>query len=375
MIKKYNSFLLEKFKMDFIPLLEGYIFGSTDFIFKLRELSKTDGMVGEIAKSIYELIVDEDWVEDDEIKQNYFDLTDKDDMVSFLQNNKIPDDYDEEDDASALYSLKGRGEIKVGRAIKYLCKLIDLKVVDKDIETFVNTFKSSKVDDTMEFKLVKGDEISKYYNEKKYFTRNGSLGGSCMSDEKKSTFRIYSENENKVQLLIYVDGDDKIHGRALLWKLKKSPCEAKYFMDRIYTNRDSDEIRFKRFADEKGWLYKKKMNSSIDNNVKFVYKGQDVFGEITVKLDGDFKNYPFIDTMCFLSENKKTLSNLSDKNCYYVQSVFGKCDKCHECRGNIIESGIFCYNCSFGHVTLQELGIETKWTPLIDTEKKGFINW
>jgi uncharacterized membrane protein YkoI len=73
-------------------------------------------------KSVYELIVDEDYIEDDEIKQNYFDLTDKDDMVSFLQTSKIPD-YDGEEDASILYSIKGRGEIKVGRAIKYLCKL------------------------------------------------------------------------------------------------------------------------------------------------------------------------------------------------------------------------------------------------------------
>jgi hypothetical protein len=362
MVKKYNSFLLEKFKMDFMPLLEGYIFGSTDFIFKLKELSKTDGMVGQIAQSIYELISDEDWIDDDEIKQNYFDLTDKDDMVSFLQNNKIPDDYDEEDDASALYSLKRRGEIKVGRAIKYLCKLIDLKVLDKDIETFVNTFKSSKVDDTMEFRLVKGDDISKYYNKKKYFTKNGSLGNSCMADEKKSTFRIYSENENKVQLLIYVDADDKIHGRALLWKLKKSPCESKYFMDRVYTNRDSDEIRFKRFADEKGWLYKKKMNCSVEDSVKFVYKGQDVFGEITVKLDGDFKNYPFVDTMCFLSDDKKVLSNLSDKNCYQLHSTFGKCEKCEICGGSVIRYGTFCYNCSEGHDLLRKLDIDTKWT-------------
>lgn len=370
MLKKYNGFLLENFKMDFIPLLEGYVFGSTDFIFKLRELSKTDGVVGQISKSVYELIVDEDYIEDDEIKQNYFDLTDKDDMVSFLQTSKIPD-YDGEEDASILYSIKGRGEIKVGRAIKYLCKLIDLKVTDKDIETFVNTFKSSKVDDTMEFRLVKGDEISKYYNEKKYFTKNGSLGGSCMSDGSKSKFMIYSENETKVQLLIYVDSDDRIHGRALLWKLKKSPCESKYFMDRVYTNRDSDEIRFKRFADEKGWLYKKKMNSSIDDNVRFVYKGQEVFGEAIVKLDGDFRKYPFVDTMCFLSKNKKTLSNLPDKEGYQLHSVYGKCDMCDNCDGDIIvRSGwglgkSLCSNCAQGHDTLKELGIETKWNKKI----------
>ena len=50
---------------------------------------------------------------------------------------------------------------------------------------------------------------------------------------------------------------------------------------------------------------KKKMNSYLSDNVEFVYKGKDVFGEVTVKLDGDFRYYPFVDTLCFLDEKKK----------------------------------------------------------------------
>ena len=106
---------------------------------------------------------------------------------------------------------------------------------------------------------------------KNYFSSHGALGGSCMADEGKSTFRVYTENQKKVQLLILIDGDGKIHGRALVWKLKESPCEAKYFMDRVYTNRDSDVNRFKDFANNEGWFYKKKMNSHVDDNVLFVY--------------------------------------------------------------------------------------------------------
>ena len=96
---------------------------------------------------------------------------------------------------------------------------------------------------------------------KNYYSSHGALGGSCMADEEKDTFKIYYKNDKKVQLLIYVDNNDKIHGRALLWKLNTSPCDAKYFMDRVYTNADSDVIKFKNFAEEKGFLYKQKNNS------------------------------------------------------------------------------------------------------------------
>jgi hypothetical protein len=113
------------------------------------------------------------------------------------------------------------------------------------------------------------------------------------------------------------------------------------------------------------------MSSSIDDNVKFVYKGQDVFGEVTVKLDGDFSNYPFVDTMCFLSKNKNTLSNLPDKEGYQLHSVYGDCNQCDDCDGNIIlRSGwsgdkYLCNNCAQGHQTLKELDVETKWNKKI----------
>jgi hypothetical protein len=44
-------------------------------------------------------------------------------------------------------------------------------------------------------------------------------------------------------------------------------------------------------------------------------------GEVKLKLDADFRNYPYIDTMCFLSKDKDSLSNLSDKKCYILHSL------------------------------------------------------
>ena len=185
---------------------------------------------------------------------------------------------------------------------------------------------------------------------KNYYSSHGALGGSCMADEGKSTFRVYTENQKKVQLLILIDGDGKIHGRALVWKLKESPCEAKYFMDRVYTNADSDVIKFKNFAEEKGFLYKLKNNSYVEDNVKFMYKGKSLLGEVKVKLDGDFKNYPFIDTMCFLSKKLGDLSNIPTKDCYFLHSVAGDCEVCDRCEGEVIDDmdDSYCSVCGLG---------------------------
>ena len=370
MIKKYNSFLLEKYKSNLLLLLEAEVYGSSDFILKLQSLSKETGKTGEIAQAINDIIDDKSYFRDSDVKQNFFDTTDKDDKLSFIMNSKVPEDWDPDEDVSLPYTMKGRGDVKIGKIIKYLVDLINsgdgdlYDVKDKDIENFVNAFKASKVDTSMSFKLVKGSDIAKYYNEKKYFSRSGSLGGSCMSDEGKKTFEIYTENESKVQLLIYVDKDDMIHGRAIVWKLKDSPCGAKYFMDRVYINRDSDELRFKKFAEDNGFLYKKKMNSYFVDNVKFIYKGKDVLGEVTVKLDGDFKDYPFIDTLCFLDEKKKQLSNLPNEDNYILHSVSGRCDPCESCGGDLYYDSDnkeeLCSECCEGHEELKKLGIETK---------------
>ncbi|MFM7986456.1 MAG: hypothetical protein ACKPKO_44805, partial [Candidatus Fonsibacter sp.] len=109
------------------------------------------------------------------------------------------------------------------KIVNYLCQLRGISVTDSDREAFVNAWKASTEVSTIQFKLVSGEDIAKYYDENKYYNRKGTLGSSCMRDESKRTFKIYTENPDKVKLLIYVDSDDKIHGRALVWKVKKSP--------------------------------------------------------------------------------------------------------------------------------------------------------
>ena len=341
MIKKYSGFLLENLKWNLQLLLEAELSATANFMNQLKTISKQGGSTGKIAQGIYDFIENARYIDDDDIKQNYFDTSDKEGMVSFLMQSKLPSDWDEDRDPSLPYNTKGRTDIKIAKVIRYIIDLAKGEdewhlsdPTDKDIENFVNIWKSTKSSTDFVFKLVKGKDISRYYNQKRYFSSAGSLGGSCMADENKSLFELYSKNESKVKLLILIDEKtDKISGRALVWKLQTSPCEATLFMDRVYTNRDSDFFRFRQHAEENGWLYKAVMNSHIEDNVRFRYNGSEVLGTISVKLDAEFDEYPFVDTLCFLSDDLKSLTNIPTPDCSYLHSVSGESDPCDECNG------------------------------------------
>ena len=78
---------------------------------------------------------------------------------------------------------------------------------------------------------------------------------------KLGLFKIYTENPDVCKMLILIE-DDKLIGRALVWKLSsikiygKDPVQDSWFMDRQYTIKDSDVEKFRNYAKEKGWIYK-----------------------------------------------------------------------------------------------------------------------
>jgi hypothetical protein len=68
------------------------------------------------------------------------------------------------------------------------------------------------------FEIVEGDEIAKWYRYENYAENKGTLGNSCMRDKRDSFFEIYTKNPEVCRMLILKE-DDKILGRALIWKL------------------------------------------------------------------------------------------------------------------------------------------------------------
>lgn len=351
----------QNFRPQFKLILEACIEGSAEFIERLKKIKKEKGKAGQIAKFIIDAVDDEDYFESDELKQNYFDITDKEDMVSFISQSKVDRKVDDEE--SSLYSPykdKGRNETKIGRVVKSLGTIIGAEFSDKDIESFVDLYKSTKFESEMTFEVLKGVDIKRCYNSNKYYSNSGSMGGSCMNDE-KDYFKIYTQNPTNCGLLVFKDAKGVLYGRALVWKLSKSPCDGKIFMDRVYTNRESDKYKFIEYAKEKGWMYKSFMNSHVDTNVKIMYRDKEYYGEMNVELNGECEEYPFLDTLCFLDIKKKILSNLSSKNCYVLQSTMGECKPCVVCDGKMYMYGkTFCYNCASGYDELASAGIKVK---------------
>ena len=114
MISKYNDFLIEK---NLVMLLEGGMAASDEFMGKLKSIKNKSKIADILYQSFNNLYIDKD------LAQNWIDIsTDKDDTVTFLPDSKA-EKADVSDD-EALYTLKGRGEIKVGRFVRAIFEFI-----------------------------------------------------------------------------------------------------------------------------------------------------------------------------------------------------------------------------------------------------------
>jgi hypothetical protein len=214
------------------------------------------------------------------------------DLESIWGKHEIGDEND-------VYT-KSRNSLRVGRFIN---KLFPGKFNDKQIEEFVNKFKSSLEVEGEKFELVEGDDIAKWYHYKNYTEMKGTLGNSCMKDKSDSIFKIYTKNPDVCKLLILRE-DDKILGRALVWKLASfyslyNDHKPEYYMDRQYYIKESDVEKFKKYAEEQGWAYKSYNNHHSFSTVKF--NGEEFNAKMTIQLgksggDYDYGRYPYVDT-------------------------------------------------------------------------------
>lgn len=272
MIKNFNIFfLLESiFKMDpdFIKILQ-----------KLKDQSV-------VAKELYNLI-------DTDIKlnYNYIKSTDANDMVSFIGDSQVKRNVDQGIDPYT----KRSGTVKIGRFIKQIFDFNGIKISDVDISKFVDLYKAA-IDFNSNiksgFKFVKEEDIRYWYNRDNYSEESGSLGSSCMRQSSKSGyFDIYVKNPEVCQMLILTDDDNKLKGRALVWKL----MSGNYYLDRIYTVNQSDEELFVNFYKE--WLSKNHPESLI-----LMHKKED--NNLRVRLKNwKFDLYPYLDSLYCLEIN------------------------------------------------------------------------
>ncbi len=198
----------------------------------------------------------------------------------------------------SIFFKQNRQSTRIGRSLRSILTSIKFNFKDKDVEEFVNIWKSTidRLNNIFSnFEVVSGDEISDWYHYTKYDSDRGQLGSSCMREGDDEWFEIYTCNPHKVSLVIFrsIDNHDKIKGRALLWTLE----DGSKFMDRIYTNDDSDNTLFQEYSKANGWVYKHGYKGGgilvKDKDDKIID-----LGNISIKLNTfRFDYYPYLDTL------------------------------------------------------------------------------
>jgi hypothetical protein len=277
--------------------------------------SKKEGY--EVAQFLLKKHLSEDYEDD----ANYIDITKTNDKLSFISMNRSKRFwekgeenpgmtfkdwsqrmwFDQEIDVKKKVWKEQRTEVFVGRFVNRVYQKSKSSISSSELEKFVNLYKSAYdryKDVFSRFEIVKGEEIKKWYLIDNYETQYGQLGASCMRfKSKQDFFDIYIKNPEVVSLLILKSEDElKISGRALLWKL----TNGEIFMDRIYTNKDSDIILFEEYGNKNNWLVKSEI---LYAKLK----------KLTVELsESKFEYYPYLDTFAYLNVDKKLLATDED---------------------------------------------------------------
>jgi len=279
-----------------------------------------------------------------EYKQTYIDLDDKDiDQISYIISTKAIEilqkslekevlsnsDFwrakENKELRDKLYS-NNRTVTSIGKLIvKLFPKEFEVGGTPDSIQTFVDKFKSKRSEKSEEgIVLVKDNDIMKWYDQENYLldgTNNeqrGSIWNSCMRYSKCNDYiQFYSDNSDKVSLMILKvldeEGEEKIKGRALVWKLDEP--SGRTFMDRIYTIDTYDEELFKNYAKEQGWLYKRNQNYKPGEYIVDTMDKDNVSTKTLIIRNikkSSTDEYPYTDTFKYYNAELGILTNDSD---------------------------------------------------------------
>lgn len=246
------------------------------------------------------------------------------DVISYIPNNK----YDKNKISNSIFTdRKNRTPIKIGRFVrKFLSKeaIKEHNITDKEIEEFVNMFKSYFNPDIKNLHIVSGEEILKWYLEENYsmsFNRKcGTLWNSCMRQSERNKFlKLYSDNPDKVKMLILLDDEGMLRSRALLWENVYDNNGRIYkFMDRVYALYDYDIVLFENWAKENGYITKHIQNSKSETH--FDINGNHIETIMSIKLDNhNMKYYPYLDTFKFYDKETGIFSNYRGNDKFYYR--------------------------------------------------------
>jgi len=219
-----------------------------------------------------------------------------------------------------LADNKYRSEIKIGKGLRKIFQNQNIKVPNNVIEYFTNKLKGMYTF-TGKITVVSGSYIRDWYDGNTYATYNTeSLGNSCMRHNTcQDYFDIYTENDDKVKMIIALDDENMLIGRAILWDTDSHGL----FCDRIYGTQMTIEA-IKSYAKKLG-AYTKYKQSYSDSTI-ISTTGEAINEDITITLNkGGFQHYPYMDTLKYSDDisNKDEIVLSSDNGEYCLESTDG----------------------------------------------------
>jgi hypothetical protein len=223
--------------------------------------------------------------------------------ISYLSQDRIENIAKSETDD--YWTTSKRFACKPGGFVGKILKDIS----PKEVENFASLYKTFASKKDVEFKIVSGDDILKYYHHENYFNQRGSLGNSCMkSNSCQEYFDIYTKNP-MISMLVMLAPNEKLLGRALLWQIGDEKI-----MDRIYTIQDDTHLHhMTKWATDNGYIYKayqkwQTCQTFSDGKNEFERK-------LSIKIDSwNHDSYPYLDSFKWLDVKTGILTNFKPEN-------------------------------------------------------------
>lgn len=247
---------------------------------------------------------------------NYINITDKNDTVSFTQDNQAKNKIKSGKTVEDLL-MDTTNKTGIGRLVRKVLLENDIKHSDAEIEEFNRLFKAEfekSIQKTQPIRLIEGEEIKKWYLEDNYINpTKGTLQNSCMKKIIcQDFFKLYINNPEVCKLLILVDEEtDLLLARALLWTTNDG-----LYLDRVYFNDSSQEKILNDWAKE-------------NIGVKYSFHGGSI-PKLSIKLnwwikeDEDYQ-FPYMDSFPYYNTYDGILANhqFEIQKYYYLQETNG----------------------------------------------------
>lgn len=195
-----------------------------------------------------------------------------------------------------------RTRCKPGKLFKLLFPDLDSKTIDHYVSLYKShSLRTFNPESVYTFKLVDQDDIAAYYNDRKYESKSGTLGDSCMRySHCEDYLKLYTRNP-QCKLAILVDkSTDLIAARALVW-------DDKYY-DRIYFSSEKIRLLMKANLERQGYV-------GIHHGKTYITTSLKNSNSVVINLDeSNFHKFPFMDSLFLLNTDTNQLSNCVEIN-------------------------------------------------------------